>query len=85
MTQFLVLDDEQMEIVAFAITTALTDQRRKLSGIMQDRIARIGNGERNVVSVKASHHDALIKRIARLEALSRTLDATQDTSEPPDK
>lgn len=78
MTHFLVLDDEQMEILAFAVTTATTDQRCKLSAIMQERIAMIREGKKNVTSLKASHHDALIKRIYRLEAISRTLDATPD-------
>lgn len=83
MTHFLVLDDEQMEVLVFAVSTSLTDQRRKLARIMQERIARIANGERNVISVKASHHDALIKRIDRLEAISRTLDGTPNADEAP--
>lgn len=82
MTHFLMLDDEQMEILAFAVSTTITDQRRKLTTIMQERITRIGDGHPDVTTVKASHHDALIKRIYRLEAVSRTLDGTPDTGDP---
>lgn len=83
MTHFLMLDEEQMEILAFAPHTTITDQRRKLTTIMQERIARIGDGKTDVTAVKASHHDTLIKRIYRLEALSRVLDGIPDGSAAP--
>jgi hypothetical protein len=79
---FLVLSEEEMEIVGFAVNRTIREHRQQLRQILRERLEKLGNGETEVLSWKAAHHDNLIRRLDRLDAISSTLDAAPTGTEP---
>ena len=82
MTYFLVLSEEEMEILGFAVNRTIREQRQQLSQILRERIDKLRGGETEVLSWKAAHHDNLIRRLYRLDGISRTLDSAPTGTEP---
>lgn len=82
MSYFLLLNEEEMEILGFAVSRTIREQRQQLSQILRERLEKLGSGETEVLSWKAAHHDNLIRRLERLDAISRTLDSAPTGTEP---
>ena len=83
MTTFLVLDDEQAEMLGFGLNTALRVQRQLMGEIMRERMQRAEGGDASPADWKQTRFNTLLHRVHRLEALVRMLDGTPDTVDPP--
>lgn len=80
MTTFLMLDDEQAEMMTFGLALALQRQRQALAEIMQERLQKAADGESNVAEWKMTRFNNLLYRVSRLQALIATVDtASQNT------
>ena len=79
-TTILMLDDEQSEMMTFGLALALQAQRRALAEIMQERLQKAADGERNVSEWKMSRFNSLLYRVSRLQALIATVDAASQES-----
>ncbi len=76
------LDDEQSEMLTFALATALQRQRQGLAEIMQERLQKAADGERNVSEWKMKRFDSLLYRTIQLQALIAKVDgATSETGQ----
>lgn len=83
MTTFLVLDDEQAEMLGFGLNAALRVQRQLMGEIMRERLQRAADGDENPADWKQTRFNSLLHRVYRLEALVRMLDGTPNTVDPP--
>jgi len=71
----LVLNDEEMEILGFAVNRTIREQRQQLSQILRERLNMLTKGETEVLAWKPEQQQNLIQRLYRLDAMSRTLDS----------
>ena len=62
-TTILMLDDEQSEMMTFGLAVALQAQRRALAEIMQERLQKAADGERNVSEWKMTRFNSLLYRV----------------------
>ncbi len=79
-TTILMLDDEQSEMMTFGLAVALQSQRRALAEIMQERLQKAADGERNVSEWKMTRFNSLLYRVSRLQALIATIDTAAQES-----
>ena len=82
MTSFLVLDDEQTEILSFGLSTAIRTQRQAMAEIMRERLERAANGDKDIASWKAARLNNLLFQVSRLERLARLLDTAPGDAKP---
>lgn len=75
MSYVLVLNDEEMEILGFAVNRTIREQRQQLSQILRERLNMLTKGETEVLGWKPEQQQNLIQRLYRLDAMSRTLDS----------
>ena len=50
MTTFLVLDDEQTEMLGFGLSAAIRAQRQSMAQIMRERLERAANDDKEVAN-----------------------------------
>lgn len=79
-TTILMLDDEQSEMMTFGLAIALQSQRRALAEIMQERLQKAADGERNVSEWKMTRFNSLLYRVSRLQALIATVNTASQES-----
>lgn len=82
MTTFLVLDDEQTEMLGFGLSTAIRTQRQAMAEIMRERLERAADGETEIANWKASRLNNLLFQVSRLERLARLLDTALGDTKP---
>lgn len=75
MSYILVLTEEEMEILGYAVNRTIREQRQQLSQILRERLDMLSNGETKVLAWKTAHQEKLIRCLDSLDAISRTLDA----------
>lgn len=69
------LNDEEMEILGFAVTRTIREQRQQLSQILRERLNMLTKGETEVLAWKTEQQQNLVQRLDRLDTMSRTLDS----------
>lgn len=82
MTTFLVLDDEEVEIMTFGLNDSLKHHRRERAGIMRVRMEKAADGESNPGGWKETRFNNLILRVSRREKIVRRLDNAPNTADP---
>ena len=75
MTYFVLIDAIEMHTLIEAVNHSIRCHQKRLGKILHERIAKVKQGERNVIGWKADEHDELLQAIDRLDTLGGKLRA----------